>query len=162
MSDKHAMMFLKIWCFNTVIFSYLSTHQTETYDLVVDWNVHLLFQLIKIVVRKKWIFNVTFNCYLLLMHYYHVCLEDWEFILWYFADINGFVFLFDYVTVVYLMINNSCTLMHQLYIIVFICYNNSVEIGKYVEISDEFVCWKSPYSWRLTASIDRKSSDIFL
>lgn len=61
--------------------------------------------------------------------------------------------------VVDLLVDCSCGLMHQPYLVVFIRYDDGIEVRKHLKISNNFVDGEGINFRRMATAINRKDSD---
>lgn len=61
-AHEKTLMLVDVWWIETVAFSDLAEKDRKTYDLIIDWNVNLLFSGIVVIVRQKVELLLLLNC----------------------------------------------------------------------------------------------------
>lgn len=156
---EKGVVFLKVRAINTKTLSYLSTDQRETYDLMIDWYEQLFLLLIEVKVRQEWVLNATLDGYLFLVHDNLVSLIDRKLVFGHLRNVYELILGFDDVAVVNLLINCSCWLVHQPYLIILISNDYGIEVRKHLKVRDDLVNGKGKDLRRMSTSVYWKNGD---
>ena len=126
---------------------------------MVDGDVEFFLLLVEVEVGQEGVLNSSLNGYLLLVHDDLVGLINGELIFGHFGDVDELILRFHNMAVVDLLVDCSCGLVHQPYLVILIGYYNRIEVRKHLKISDYFVYGKGDDLRRMAATINRKNSD---
>ena len=161
-SSEKRIVFFDIWTIETIVFSNLSTKYRKAEQLIIDWQVKFFLFLVKVIIRWKWVLNISLNCNFFLAHNKQISLVNGKLVFWDFIDTYRFVFSFDNVVVVDLLICHTSWFMNKPNVVIFVSYNNCVEIREKLKILYYFVCGEDSYTRGGAASVQRKYGYVFL
>lgn len=126
---------------------------------MVDRYEQFFLLIVEVKIRQEGVLNASFDGYLLLVQDDLVGLVNGKLIFGHFGNINKLIFGFHDMAVIDLLVDCSCGLMHQPYLVVLISNHNGIEVRKHLKICDDLVDGKGKDLGRMSTAINGKDSD---